>query len=93
MSEPEAPTPNGKEREQEGEDENANETIPRDPDNSSAWETLSEIIADLDAYDLNNPDSKPKHRKLRMEDFNSESDSDYTSYWRDWVRDRVSPSS
>lgn len=20
-----------------------------------------------------------------MEDFNSESDSDYTSYWRDWV--------
>ena len=21
----------------------------------------------------------------RMEDFNSETDSDYTSYWRDWV--------
>lgn len=21
-----------------------------------------------------------------MEDFNSETDSDYTSYWRDWVR-------
>jgi hypothetical protein len=22
-----------------------------------------------------------------MEDFNSETDSDYTSYWRDWVSD------
>jgi hypothetical protein len=21
-----------------------------------------------------------------MDDFNSETDSDYTSYWRDWVR-------
>jgi hypothetical protein len=24
-----------------------------------------------------------------MDDFNSESDSDYTSYWRDWVRTRA----
>ena len=24
-----------------------------------------------------------------MEDFNSETDSDYASYWRDWVRDSV----
>lgn len=23
-----------------------------------------------------------------MEDFNSETDSDYTSYWRDWVSDK-----
>ncbi len=23
---------------------------------------------------------------LMMDDFNSETDSDYTSYWRDWVR-------
>ncbi len=23
--------------------------------------------------------------KDNMEDFNSETDSDYTSYWRDWV--------
>jgi hypothetical protein len=22
-----------------------------------------------------------------MDDFNSETDSDYTSYWRDWVSD------
>jgi hypothetical protein len=26
-----------------------------------------------------------KLREERMEDFNSETDSDYTSYWRDWV--------
>lgn len=25
-----------------------------------------------------------------MEDFNSETDSDYTSYWRDWVSGLVS---
>ena len=25
-----------------------------------------------------------------MEDFNSETDSDYTSYWRDWVGSRLS---
>ena len=25
-----------------------------------------------------------------MDDFNSETDSDYTSYWRDWVRDFLS---
>lgn len=92
MSEPEAQNPNGKEPEREGENQNANENdiVPQHPDNSSAWETLSEIIADLDTYDLNTPDSKPKHRKLRMEDFNSESDSDYTSYWRDWVSERLS---
>jgi hypothetical protein len=25
-----------------------------------------------------------------MDDFNSETDSDYTSYWRDWVGTRLS---
>ena len=25
-----------------------------------------------------------------MEDFNSETDSDYTSYWRDWVSEEIS---
>jgi hypothetical protein len=25
------------------------------------------------------------HMVNMMEDFNSETDSDYTSYWRDWV--------
>ncbi|CRL19607.1 unnamed protein product [Penicillium camemberti] len=25
-----------------------------------------------------------------MEDFNSETDSDYTSYWRDWNEERLS---
>lgn len=25
-----------------------------------------------------------------MEDFNSETDSDYTSYWRDWVSEFLS---
>lgn len=29
--------------------------------------------------------SKPDFPADKMEDFNSETDSDYTSYWRDWV--------
>lgn len=28
---------------------------------------------------------KEEERKTMMEDFASETDSDYTSYWRDWV--------
>lgn len=28
-----------------------------------------------------------------MDDFNSETDSDYTSYWRDWVGGKFSSSS
>ena len=29
--------------------------------------------------------SEPNLVSASMEDFNSETDSDYTSYWRDWV--------
>ena len=32
-----------------------------------------------------NPDLQPDSPPASMEDFNSETDSDYTSYWRDWV--------
>ena len=35
----------------------------------------------LKLWDQSKPDLPP----LSMEDFNSETDSDYTSYWRDWV--------
>lgn len=31
--------------------------------------------------------------ELEMEDYNSETDSDYTSYWRDWVCDFLIQSS
>lgn len=27
----------------------------------------------------------PQSRRMEMDDYNSETDSDYTSYWRDWV--------
>ena len=30
-------------------------------------------------------DQNPDLPEASMEDFNSETDSDYTSYWRDWV--------
>ena len=36
------------------------------------------------------PRAHAKGRRERMEDFNSETDSDYTSYWRDWVSLKLS---
>jgi protein-S-isoprenylcysteine O-methyltransferase Ste14 len=32
------------------------------------------------------PPARPIDAAEMMEDFQSETDSDYTSYWRDWVR-------
>lgn len=34
---------------------------------------------------MNSRISEPQIPPDIMEDFNSETDSDYTSYWRDWV--------